>query len=139
MKNIFFILVLTLMSQSVFSMRIYSKTKTVYLNIDCKLIITYFWNDNDTPSDPTDDIFMGSDVIKVDMANSIKDDELLLNPYFSFLNEEMKRKYGFDKPVYYSDFIANKKKLKKKVEPLKKITIEPDNPPVKTVRLEKAE
>ncbi len=120
-------------------MRIYSKTSTVYLNIDCKLLITHFWSDNDTPSNPADDIYMGSDVIKVCMENSIKDEELLLNPFFSFLNEDMKRKYGFDKPVYYSDFISNKNKLKKKVEPLEKIKIENNNLPVKTVKLQKIE
>ncbi len=140
MKNLFFIIVLLLISQSVFSMRIYSITDVWNINENCKLYITYFYSDNDT-SDPRDDIYLGSDVILdcSDNDDNIKNEDLLLNPYFSFGNEDMKRKFGFDKPVYYSDFIANKKKLEKKVEPLEKITIKPENPPIKTVRLQKIE
>jgi hypothetical protein len=134
MKNLFFIIVVMLISQNIFSMEIYSHTETWQINENCKLYTTHFWSDNDTPSDPTDDIYLGSDVILDCEDNNIKN-ELLLNPYFSFLSDEMKAKYGFDKPVYYSDFISFKDNLKEDVKYLKKIKIENNKPPIKTVKV----
>lgn len=122
-------------SQSLLSINIYSQTDTWNINENCVLYITRFWSDNDTPSDPTDDIYLGSDVILDCKGNDLKNNDFLLNPYFSFLNDNIKSKFGFDKPVFYSNYLSFKNKQKKDVESLEKIKIDNDNYQIKYVKV----
>ena len=114
MKRIILLISIFLIGQSIFAFDMYSRVVTKNVTKGVKLYITYFWSDNNTPSDVTDDVLLGADVVlnfNYAISGSINEnkyDNLLLNPYFNDLPDELNKNLGFDKPVTYSEFKKRK-------------------------------
>jgi hypothetical protein len=134
MKNLLIIVAILFISNFAFAIRIYSVTHTANLNDDCIIYITYFFSDNDTPSDPKDDKFMGTDVImKCRDAQNFRGDDLNLGHYLPKLKEPEFEKYNLIRSMKYGEFNKNKERLLKEVDSLEKIKVE-ENREIKVIK-----
>lgn len=139
MKNLILIFAILFISNFAFAVRIYSVTSTANLNEDCVLYVTNFYSDNDTPGDPKDDKYMGTDVIMKcrDAQNFIADD-LYLGHYLPKLEEPVFNKFNLMRSMTFGEFNRNKELSLKEVESLEKIKIE-DKKEIKVIYTTKME
>lgn len=93
-----------------------------------------FFSDNNTPGDPRDDKFTGSDVIlKCQDGKTFNGDNLLLGHYLQKLKEPEFEKYNLMRSMTYGEFTKNKERLLKEVDSLEKIKVE-ENREIKVIK-----
>lgn len=125
MKNLILILAILFIYSFAQAERLYTVTQTININDDCYFFVTIFFSDNDTPDNPKDDKYMGTDVIMKcrDAQNFIADD-LYLGHYLPKLEEPVFNKYNLIRSMTFGEFNINKERSLKEVENLEKIKIE---------------
>lgn len=128
MRKIVALIGLFLITKMAYGSGLYPVTIQYHLWDDCFLFTTAFYHDNGTPSDRTDDYVVGihlvmrcggSDFNPFDnnlsgVGQNIEfDKDFLLNPFLNMyeLDHETLKKNGFDKPVWFTDYVKKQNSL----------------------------
>lgn len=139
MKNIILIIVILFISNFAKAKRLYTVTQTININDDCYFFVTNFYSDNDTPDNPKDDKYLGTDVImKCRDAQNFIGDDLYLGHYLPKLEEPVFNKYNLIRSMTFGEFNRNKERSLSEVESLEKIKIE-DKREIKVIYTTKME